>query len=345
MPVPRADSERLRDSFADVLHQQALEASHLAAMAGDDADLREAVGEMLERMQRTARSLNLDGVERAAADAARSVTEGLGDTALEPLLTMCRALDPTADVLRPVLVVGVDGPSPDPLVHVVPTLAAAAAHRAAPLAVVLPAALLATLPPRAFGDVPRYAWGEADDLACRLAAARAGAVGYFAAPLDLRAVGARVRARALTSGEPDRVLLVGGGDALTLTWVRALAGLPAELCALRDRDALLHTLEELDPGLVVLADARAPELAQVLRGHPDWWDLPRVIVADEPPIGVVELWVPAALPVERLRAQAMALLERARLEREQSAQERTTGVLPRAALLRAAERELAIARR
>ncbi len=347
MPLPRADSERLRDSFADVLRQQALEASQLAAAAGEDADLRDAVGEMLERVQRTARALHLDAVERAAADAARAVGQGQGDGALEPLLAMCRSLDPTAEVLRPVLVIGVNEASRDPLLRVAPSLAAAVAEarREVPLAVVVPAGLLADLPDDVFGPVPRYAWGDADDLGCRLDAARAGAAGYFAAPLDLRTLGARVRARALTSDEPDRVLLVGAAEPVIVAWVRAIAGLPAELSVLRARDALLATLEEVDPSLVVLADPRAAELAQVLRGHPDWWDLPRVVVADDPPLGLVELSLPTTLPVERLRAQVMALLERSRLEREQRAQERMTGVLPRAALLRAADREIGIARR
>lgn len=347
MRVVRAESERLRESFADVLREQATEASELAAMAGDDEDVRQAVVELLERVEATARTLALDGIEAAAANAARAVAVGDGHAALATLLARCRALDPTAEVLRPVLVIGVSGPSPDPLLRLAPTFGEALADSGAdaPLAVLLPAGDLAKLPADAFGRAPRYAWGAPDDLGSRLEAARGGAEGYFAAPLDLRTIGARVRARALSTSAPDPVLLVGASDAVTLAWVRALAGLPAELTALRNRDALLVTLEELGPVLVVLADHRAPELAQVLRGHPDWWDLPRVVVADDAPIGLAELWMPASLPTDRLRAQVMALLERARLEREQRARERSTDVLPRAALLRAAERELAIARR
>lgn len=347
MPLVRAESERLRESFADVLRQQALEASQLAALASDDADLREALGEMLDRLRKTARSLQLPEVERAASDAVTAVTAGQGDGALEPLLALCRALDPTAEVLRPVLVIGVAGPSPDPLVRVAPTLAdaVAAARDGVPLAVIAPVDLLPTLPADVFGPAPRYAWGEADDLGCRMGAAQAGAAGYFAAPLDLRTVGARVRARVLAANEPDRVLLVGAPEGLATAWVRALAGLPLELTVLRDRDALLRALDEVDPALVALADPRAHELAAVLRGHPDWWDLPRIVVTDEPPVGLVELTLPTGMPADRLRAQLAALLERARLEREQRASERKTGVLPRAALLRALDREVGVARR
>ncbi|MDP2317659.1 MAG: diguanylate cyclase [Pseudomonadota bacterium] len=349
MAVQRADSERLRDSFADVLRTQALEVSQLASLAGEDPDVRDAVAEMLERVQKTARSLNLEQIEEVAADAARAMEGGAGGEALLPLLEACRALDPTAEALRRILVVGAPaGPTAgDPLLKLVPTVAAALeeARQETPLAVILPISAFEAGDTRGFGDVPRYAWGDGDDLACRLAAARTGALAYFAAPLDLRTLAARVRARALSSRDPDRVLLVGPSERVVANWVRALADLPVELTVLRARDRMLATLEELDPALVVLADPRAPELAMVLRGHPDWWDLPRVVVADEPPLGLVELTLSSTLPMDRLRAQGMALLERARQDTELRAVERTTGVLPRVALLRAAEREAAIARR
>jgi len=347
MPLPRAESERLRDNFANVLRQQALEASQLATLAGDDADVRDAVTEMLDRVQRTAQALQLDDVEQAASNASRAVSEGAVDNALGPLLALCRALDPTALVLRPVLVIGVTGPSPDPLLRIAPTLAEALADALhdAPLAVVVPSALLAELPAGGFGDAPVYAWGPEGDLTSRLDAANAGAAAFFPAPLDLRTLGGRVRARALHTDEPDRVLLVGASEAVTFTWVRALAGIPAELTVLHSRDALLATLDDIAPSLIVLADPRAADVASVLRGHPDWWDLARVVVTDEPAPTLVELTLATTLSAERIRAQVRALLEHARVEREQRAQERFTDVLPRAALLRAAEREAGIARR
>ncbi|MDP2305135.1 MAG: diguanylate cyclase [Pseudomonadota bacterium] len=373
MAVQRADSERLRESFAEVLRSQALEASHLAGMVGGDADLRDAVGEMLERVQKTARSLHLDHVEQVAAAAARAMEAGGGADALTGLLDACRAIDPTAEALRRILVVGVAEPEGggDPLLRFVPTIDAAveAARQEAPLAVVLPIAAFDKVGAGAggsgaggsgagvdagsleiggaerFADVPRYAWGHDDDVPCRLAAARAGALAYFAAPLELRTLAARVRVSALTSGDPDRLLLVGPAEAVAKRWVQALAGLPVEVSVLHGRASLLATLEEIDPTLVVLAGPHAAELALVLRGHPDWWDLPRVLVADELPVGLIELVLPASLPVDRLRIQGLALLERARLDSELRAAERSTGVLPRVALIRAAERETAIARR
>ena len=348
MFVARSNSERLRDSFADLLRTQALEASQLAGLAGDDPDLREAVGQMLERVQRTARALHLDQVEQVAATAARSMQAGAGGDALLPLLEACRAIDPTAAALRCIIVVGAPaGGEPEPLVRRVPTVTAAqeVVFEEAALAVVLPLDALVAGAGAGFGDVPRYAWGHADDLACRLTAARHGALAYFAAPLDLRIVAARVRTRALLSREPDRLLLVGASDSVTSAWVRAFADLPVELTLLRSRDHLLATLEDVDPAVVVLADSRAAELAVVLRGHPEWWDLPRVVVTDDPPEGLIELVLPASLSLDRLRAQGRALLERARHDRELRAQDRATGVLPAVALLRAADREAAIARR
>lgn len=353
MAVQRADSERLRESFADVLRTQALEASHLAGLAGGDADLRDAVGEMLERVQKTARALHLDQVEQEAAEAARAMEAGAGADALVGLLDACRSIDPTAEALRRILLVGVAEPEGgEPLLRFVPTVEAAldAARQETPLAVVLPigAFMAGVAEPGGaarFPGVPRYAWGHDDDVACRLAASRAGALAYFAAPLELRTLAARVRVRALTSREPDRLLLVGPSDTVATSWVRALANLPVEVTVLHARTTLLATLEEIDPTLVVLAGAHAAELALVLRGHPDWWDLPRVVVADDLPAGLVELALPASLPVDRLRIQGLALLERARQDSELRAVERATGVLPRVALVRAADREVAIARR
>ena len=82
MAVERAESERLRESFVDVLRRQVLEASNLAATSGDDPDLVEAVREMLERMQRTAHALRLDELERCAKEAVVGVSEGQGQRAV-----------------------------------------------------------------------------------------------------------------------------------------------------------------------------------------------------------------------------------------------------------------------
>lgn len=354
MTVKRADSERLRESFADVLRTLALEASDLAGLAGDDADLRDAVGEMLQRVQRTAHALNLDRVEEAAAEAARAMEAGGGADALIGLLETCRAIDPTAEALRRILVVGIAEPpgGGDPLVHFVPTIDAAveAVRQEAPLAVVLPVG--AFVASRAgggdaarFADLPRYAWGVDDCIAGRLEAARAGALAFFVAPLDSRTLAACVRVRTLTSREPDRLVLVQPSDAVTNRWTQAVAGRGVELTVVQARETLLTTLEEVDPTLVVLAGPHAVELALVLRGHPDWWTLPRVLMADTLPEGVVELTVPVGFPVDRLRVQGLALLERARQDRALRAVEGATGVLPGVALVRAADREAALARR
>jgi GGDEF domain-containing protein len=354
MPLTRAESERLRESFADVLRRQALEASQLAPLAAADPDLRDALQEILERVRDAARSLNLVDVERAAADAVEGVAAGTGGPAIALLLEQCRSLDVTAEVLRPILVVAgtaqLDAEGADPLVWRAASVddALAVARRQTPLALVLPITALVDargLDDPALVGVPVYAYGPTDDLDQRLAAARAGAAGYFGGPHELRGLAGRVRLRALSPSEPDRVLIVGASEAVAMAWVRAFAGRSVEISVLRTRSGLLAALEEVDPFLLVLGDPHAAELATVLRGHPDWWDLPRVVVAEEPSPAIVELTLPASLSGERLRLQGTALLERARQERELRALERSTGVLPRAALLRAAERETALARR
>lgn len=345
MAVSRSNSSRLRGSFAEVLQHQALEISDLAALAAEDPDLLEALLEMLGRMHETARSLHLDVVADAALAAREAVAAGGNRHGLGPLLELCRSLDPTAADLRPVLVIDAISDSSDPLLLVAPDVESAriVARTAPPLAIVAPVEVLQTLPSE-FASVPKCAWGEPGDIHQRVEAARLGALAFFATPLDLQAINQRVRLRLLPHDIRERVLLVGASPSVAEHWSSHLALSRIELVPCDSPDLLLQ-LQEVEPALILLCGPESAELSMVLRGHPDWWDVRRVVLSETPDEGVVDLTLPPLLPAAAIRARTAALLDQVRYEHEQRALERSTGVMQRAALLRTLEREVATSRR
>jgi GGDEF domain-containing protein len=343
---PRSARERLRGSFAEVLQHQALEVRDLAAQAAGDPDLTEALADVLERMRDTARSLRLDTIATAAWSAAVAVREGAGPEELASLLQLCRAMDPSAKELRPIVLIGAPVVSSDPLLVVAPDIqtARSSLRGSEPLAVVASVATLSSLAPADFGAAPRCAWGEPGDIDQRIAAARSGALAYFATPFDLSEIAQRIRLRVLSLEAVDRVLLVGADQRVAEHWASALGGTPVRL-DICERDAMLGRLTEVDPALILLAGPRALDLSLVLRGHPDWWDVPRVLLSKASDEAVVDLTLPPLLSPESIQRRMSVLLDQARYEREQRALERSTGVMQRPALLRTLDREIATARR
>ncbi|MFZ5475486.1 MAG: GGDEF domain-containing protein [Myxococcota bacterium] len=367
----RAHSDRLQSNFADVLRRQALEATELALEAQRDPDVREALTEMLARVRDTARALALESVEQAAATAARSVEEGNHAVdAVERLLEECRALEGIAPVLRPVIVVAASPDNDARLraqseglavsVQVVHTAEEALrrARRESPAALVLPDSQVEAAR-QAGGELrglPIYAYGDSDDLEARLRAARAGATGFLPFPLELRDAIPRIRHR-LTgdSPAPFRVLLVDPDHDGSAALSAVLADDDVQVAALTDGAWLLAALDEAIPDLIVLslqlASPAAVDLVQVLRGHHRFGDLPRLLLADSPQDELRALFVDADAVIRRdtdvaiLRTRIRAILERSRRERLLRAVDLSTGALTRAALLRAADREIATVRR
>lgn len=370
--MQRGQSDRLKDNFVEVLRQQAIEAVHLAAEAGQDPDVREALHDILVRTRDAARSLGLDAVERAAAQAVRAVDEGAGGTeAVERLLETCRALDGISPVLRPVIVVAATADQEPRLraqaeglavaVHVVPATPDAL-HRArteAPAAVVLPATELASALQEGedLHGLPVYVYGDEGDLAHRLRAARLGAAGYLPAPLDLRDAVPRIRHRlSADPPTPFRVLLVDDDEARAEAVARQLEDEHVQVSHLADPYGLLRALDGAVPDLVAISMAiqggvSATELVAVLRGHHRYGDVPRVLLADDAAAEGRGLLADAEAVLRRdadaslLHARIHALLERSRRERALRALDPATGVLTRAAVMRAADRELAAVRR
>lgn len=365
--MPRGQSDRLKDNFVEVLREQALEAAQLAQETGDDPDLRVALEDMLDRTRRAARTLGLDAVERAASAAVRAVQDGAHALeAVESLVEQCRALDGVSPVLRPVIVVAATAETTPRLraqaeslaieVHVVPDAAAAllAGRTEAPAAVVLPAEELGRALQSGEGlhGLPLYVYGEDGDLGHRLRAARLGAAGYLPEPLDLRDAVRRIRLRlSADPPAPFRVLLVDDDEDHATRVSARLEDEHVQVSSLNDPHALLSALDRAAPDLVLLsAELRgldALDLVSVLRGHHAYGDVPRVLLADdaEAEARALQADVEAVLrtdaEVSLLHARLRALLDRRRRERALRSLDPTSGVLTRAAVLRAADREIA----
>ncbi len=365
-----AENERLRGSFATVLHRQTLEARELWRDARKDPDLLEALVETLTRIRLTAHSLGLIEVEQASAEAIAAAEGGHGAGALDTLLEQCRSLDGVAPVLRPLIVVVAGGPTESRLRHqseglavVVrivhsPDEAVALARVDSPAAMLIPCASLDSLALEAaeVRGVPLYVYGETRDLADRLLAARLGAAGYLPLPLDLREALPSIRARLTASAQGGyRVAVIAQTRETASTVGALLIGDPARVVAIGEEMDLLAALDESLPDMIAIcSDLRrlqAMDLVSVLRAHHRHGDVPRVLVVDDARAESKGLLTDAEavlrldLGPAPIRARVNALLERARRERALRDVEHETGALSRASLLRAADREIAAARR
>lgn len=365
--TPRVRSDKLKGTFAETLRRQAIDAIELARDARGDPDLRDAVLAMLTRITDTARSLGLEPILDAAEAAAAAIAAGGGGTdSLETLLEQCRGLDGIAPVLRPVIVVAATAGTELRLraqaeamaVPVEVVVSSAEALRrvrgSPPAALVVPAADLEACLGGDVGSVPVYVYGDGADLRARVLAARRGAAGFLPEPLDLREAIPRIRQR-LTALAPGvrRALLVdgrGGGAFAAL-----IAGKDLEVTVITRPALLLVALDEAVPDLVILSLAldgvAATDLVAVLRGHHRYGDVPRALLVDdaESERRALNTDVDAVIrrdgDPEQLRGRTRALLDRAWRERQLRVVDLTTGVLSRGALLRAADREIAAARR
>ncbi len=365
-----AENERLRGSFGALLHRQTLEAQALWRDARSDPDLLDALVESLSRIRTAAQSLALVEVEQAAAEAVAAAEGGHGPQALDTLLEQCRGLDGVAPVLRPLIVVVAAGPTEATLreqseglavvvrvVHSAPD-AVSLAMVDSPAAILVPSSALdsLSLDSSDVRGVPFYVYGEGRDLADRLLAARFGAAGYLPTPLDLRSALPTIRSRLTASAQGGYRIAVIAQTKADATAVGALLiGDPARVVAIGEDMDLLAALDESAPDLIaVSADCRrvqALDLLSVMRGHSRHGEVPRVLFVEDARAESQAMLTDAEAVLRRdlgpapLRARVNALLERARRERALRDVELETGALSRAALLRAADREIATARR
>jgi diguanylate cyclase (GGDEF)-like protein len=120
----------------------------------------------------------------------------------------------------------------------------------------------------------------------RLAAARAGAGGYFANPLNMVALSERLDA--LTTQEenlPYRVLVINGDLDAADSYAEILGGAGMEVTVLRKVADMLQVLRKLKPELVLM-DVQRPlydgaDLAKLIRQDDSFLDVPIVFLSDE----------------------------------------------------------------
>lgn len=365
-----AENERLRGSFGALLHRQTLEAQALWRDARADPDLLDALIESLSRIRTAANSLALMEVEQAAAEAIAAAEGGHGPQALDTLLEQCRGLDGVAPVLRPLIVVVAAGQTEAVLrqqsegmavvirvVHSAPD-AITMAMVDSPAAILIPSSALDSLSLESgdVGGVPFYVYGEGRDLADRLLAARFGAAGYLPLPLDLRAAVPTIRGRLTATAQGGyRVAVIARDKADAAAVGALLIGDVARVVAIGEDMDLLASLDESAPDLIAICSGlfrlQALDLLSVLKGHLRHGEVPRVLVVDDARAESQAMLTDAEAVLRRdlgpaaLRARINALLDRARRERALRDVELETGALSRAALLRAADREIATARR
>lgn len=365
-----AENERLKGSFATVLHRQTLEAQELWRDARKDPDLLDALVETLERIRLTARSLGLLEVEHAAAEAIAAAESGRGPQSLDTLLEQCRGLEGVAPALRPLIVVVAGGVIESRvrqqaeglavvmrLVHSADE-AGAVARSDSPSAIVLPASALDGMHVDApeLRGVPLYVYGESRDLADRLLAARAGAAGYLPQPLDLREALPGIRSRlTATAHGAHRVAVVAPTRERAAEVGALLVADPAGVIAIGEEGDVLALLDDSLPDLIAIcSDLRglqALDLVSVLGAHHRHGEVPRVLVVDDAraeahaTLTDAEAVLRLDLGPGPLRARITALLDRAGRERALRDVERETGALSRTSLLREADREIAAARR
>ncbi len=362
--MPMDSRSRLRGSFADVLQRQAAELGQLARDSLRDPDIKDALVFELERIRGTALSLGIDAVDRATRQAMDAVGGGGMIDAVEHLVDVCRQLEGLEPAFRPVVLLGQAPPEADEHAAVLKVVTDMPAFLQAvkvedPCALVVPIAELESVKTQLEGRaraIPLFAVGPRHDLDQRILASRIGAQAYLSEPIDIDRVVSRVRARTGdTDPPPFRVLLVESDEKAGEAAIKALEGPDRIVRWVRDAAQLLEQAEALCPELIVMATSVGShsgiELSEVCRGHELMADVPTLFVATQDDVEQTGFLISAddtlikPVPPSVLRARATSRLERFRHTLKSNQIDRLTGCLGRAALLRAADREVGLARR
>ncbi len=365
MLTPLADSPRLHLHVTDVLRQQAVEAVQLAREVRRDRDLIDAVEGMVGRIRDTARALGLVHVERAALRALRGLRSLARSELLDELLEACTGGLRAAPLLRPIVVVSA-GQDTAALhraaqamaasIRIVPDLATAqrVAESEDAAAIVMPIAVL-----RASEDAHPlrhrllFASGREEDVPSRLLAAQRGAAQYLPEPLDLRLVVRLVRGRlAAWRRSAWRVLVADRTRDRVADLAAALASEEIHTIPAVGGYKLLQAIEETGPDLLVVSapldNMPVAELTAMLQAHHRFGSLPRLFLWEGglmPTALTGHDVVQGVRDVPALRARVLAALDDRRRERALREHDELTGVLSAAAILNAADREIAVARR
>lgn len=356
--------QRLRGHFNDVLSQQFNDLEALAREAASDPDIADALVFEIERMRGTALVLNIDDVVSAAEMAIDEIRGGRPVEAVARFGAACRkAGESSSDTFHPVILVGVNTPGPQAwswMVRTAQDVDGALNRRGGAAAYVVRADLapmLATRLRRLSSPAPFYVVGPHHDFQGRLGAARLGAAGYLSEPVDLDALVAHVRLTDdILEWSAARVLIIHKERAFAEQLRATLSGPDLIVQRIVDGAHVLVALDTFWPDIILLASdagsVRGKDVMAVVRGHAQFGDLPLLLLVDpgeNPPTEVLtgadELLHTTMLEPSLLRARIRAWVRRIRAMRQSQEVDRATRVRSRGALLRALERELALARR
>lgn len=366
MPGVLSEVERLKANLGATLRRQADEALALWRDSPDDADVLDAVDEILRSLHAAARSLGVDELDEPLGAARQSLRTPAGGERLRDLVEACRRLDAhgSGPITRLVVLAG-EGEAPRfarvPGVQVEVTHQVGAAVQAltgqsgAAIAVAWSRLLAWQSAAEAAGlDVPTVVWGDGRRLADRVQAVRLGALGFLDLPFDARVAVDHLRRHVELAASP-RVLALGGpqDDPAALAALLGAPAVPVEVVV--DDDALIAALEAHAPEVLVVTLPRhgveLVDLAAVLDAHPRFGAVPRVALVDgaDAELASGHAAVVAVLrrdsPPTLVHARVRAIVERFRREGRHRDRHVLTGALTRAALESALDRERALAAR
>lgn len=361
-----SEVERLRSNLGATLRRQADEALALWREAKGDADVLDAVEEMLRALQAATNSLGVEELEGTLSAARGALRSPSGGDRLRALVEACRRLDAhaTGPITRLVVLAG-EGEAPRfarvPGVQVEVTHQVGAAvqalggHPSAAVAVAYNRLLAWQAAAEDAGlDVPLVVWGDGRRLADRLQAVQLGALGFLDHPFDTRLAVDHLRRHVELAASP-RVLALAGPDDEPAGLASLIGGPGVPVEVVTDDDGLIPSLEAHAPEVLVIGVPRRgielADLAAVLDAHPRYAAVPRVALVDD---ATAELATGHAAVISVLRrdsppalvhARVRAIVERFRREARHRDRHVLTGALTRAALEGALDRERALAAR
>lgn len=361
--------DRLRGTFTEVLQEQVGALLMLARAGTEDPDALFALRAELERVQDTARYLDVPVIVDAVERSLRMLDSGRAQDAVALVADATRTLHGLEPVFRPVIAVG---PWAEDLVaqarqdfaavlRAAPDIATALAlaREEEPSALVVDHRLVETfvsgMDP-GLHSVPLFAVGPVDAVRDRVSCRDLGAAAWFSQPVNIEAVLSRVRAFPSEADPPPLRVLVADGEGSRYGMVVAsLEGEDLLIRRARNPQELAAMLESFAPELVItaslLGQLTGSEVAQIVRGHEWLADTPLVMLIDDAGMEHTGL-VAAADDIvtfpyapRPFRARVAARVRRARLARRQREVDVLTHLLGRGAILSAADREVRLSRR
>jgi diguanylate cyclase (GGDEF)-like protein len=188
--------------------------------------------------------------------------------------------------------------------------------------------------------LPLLVLTQQDDFATQLQAVRAGALGFFAKPVDIPQLESRLeRCFAQQHGEPYRVLIVDDDQDLASRYSLVLRGAGMLVEVLREPAQIFAHLRDFNPEVVLLdvnmPDCTGPELAQIIRCNDDWLRIPIIYLSAETDIAkqmsalikAGDDFVTKPISDNALVATVFSRAQRARLLSNALARDSLTGLL------------------